>query len=162
MDAPIYLNHIVGYTGHIPSVHKEEEINHIIHTKHIPGYAGYIPSICSENKFGESYGKETAKSLKGEIPKGADVPSYVRYTSTAREAFINQRAVKTQSTAELLGISSRKDYYKKPIPVDTFATPVPSISKDNAISVSLVLLTKSALRSFFNSILIPHPIIYSI
>ena len=119
MDAPIYMNHIVGYTGHIPKIHREEEINYIIHTKHIPGYAGYVPSICSENKFGESYGKETAKSLKGEIPKGADVPPYVRYTSTAREAFVNQRTVKTQSTAELLGIGSRKDTYKKPIPVDT-------------------------------------------
>jgi hypothetical protein len=111
--------HIVGYTGHIPTVNRSEEINYIIHTKHIPGYAGYVPSICSENKFGESYGKETAKSLKGEIPKGADVPAYVRYTSTAREAFVNQRSVKTQSTAELLGIGSRRDFYKKPIPVDT-------------------------------------------
>ena len=43
----------------------------------------------------------------------------MRYTSTAREAFVNQRSVKTQSTAELLGIGSRRDFYKKPIPVDT-------------------------------------------
>ena len=36
-----------------------------------------------------------------------------------RENFVNQRSVKTMSTAELLGVSSRKDTYKKPIPIDT-------------------------------------------
>ena len=111
--------HIVGYTGHIPTVNRSEEINYIIHTKHIPGYAGYIPSIYSENKYGESYGKETAKSIEGSIPKGSDVPPYERYTSTARETYKNQRYVQTLSTAELLGISSRKSYYKRPIPIDT-------------------------------------------
>lgn len=119
MDTSVFQTYMAGYTGHIPKIQREEVVNHIIHTKHIPGYAGYIPSIYSENKFGESYGKETAESLAGTIPKGSDVPPYVRYTSTAREAFINQRNVKTQSTAELLGIGSRKDYYKKPIPIDT-------------------------------------------
>lgn len=119
MDTIEIPNYITGYTGHIPNIQKEEKINRIIHTKHIPGYQGYIPSISSENKFGESYGKETAKSLAGTIPKGADVPSWVRYTSTTREAFVNQSTVKTPSTAELLGIGSRSDHYKKPIPIDT-------------------------------------------
>ena len=98
---------------------KEEFINRIIHTKHIPGYRGFVSAIKSENKFGESYGKETAESLAGTIPKGPDVPPYSRYTSTAREAYINQSAVKTQSTSELLGIGDRKITYKKPIPIDT-------------------------------------------
>lgn len=119
MDTTSFPTYMSGYTGHIPKIQREEIVNHIVHTKHIPGYAGYIPSIKSENKFGESYGKETAKSLAELIPKGADVPPYDRYTSTAREAFINQRNVKTLSTAELLGIGSRSVSFKRPIPIDT-------------------------------------------
>ena len=69
MDTTSFPTYMSGYTGHIPKIQREEIINHIVHTKHIPGYAGYIPSIKSENKFGESYGKETAKSLAELIPK---------------------------------------------------------------------------------------------
>ena len=119
MDTSQFPTYMAGYTGHIPKVAREEVVNHIVHTKHIPGYQGYIPSIYSENKFGESYGKETAKSLAGQIPQGADVPPYVRYTSTARETFVNQSKVKTPSTAQLLGIGDRTVTYAKPIPVDT-------------------------------------------
>ena len=82
--------YMAGYTGHIPTVQKEEYINHIVHTKHIPGYMGFVSAIKSENKYGESYGKETAQSLAGTIRKGTDVPSYVRYTSTAREDYKEQ------------------------------------------------------------------------
>ncbi|MCQ2817583.1 MAG: FAM166 family protein [archaeon] len=119
VESSMYPTYMAGYTGHIPNIDREEIVNRIVHTKHIPGYGGFIPSIKSENKFGESYGKETSKSIKGEIPKGADVPPYSRYTSTARESYVNQRSVKTQSTAELLGIGDRKINYKKPIPIDT-------------------------------------------
>ena len=115
----VYPEYMAGYTGHVPTVQKEEFVNHIIHTKHIPGYRGFVPSIVSENKFSESFGKESAKSLAGTIRKGADVPPYVRYTSTAREDFKDQSKVQTQSTAELLGISDPNITYKKPIPIDT-------------------------------------------
>lgn len=119
MDTSVFQTYMSGYTGHIPNIQREEVINRIVHTKHIPGYRGYIKSIKSENKFGESFGKETAKSIAGTIPKGADVPPYSRYTSTAREAFVNQATVKTLSTGELLGIGDRKIAYKQPIPIDT-------------------------------------------
>jgi len=115
----VFSTYMPGYTGHIPKIARDEVINKIQHTKHIPGYGGYIASVMSENKIGESYGKTTSQSLSRSIPKGSDVPSYSRYTSTMRESFINQRNVKTMSTAELLGVSSRKDTYKKPIPIDT-------------------------------------------
>lgn len=108
-----------GYTGHVPSLERDEILNKIQHSKHIPGYGGFIPSIKAENKYSESYGKLTAQSLSSTIPKGIDVPPYSRYTSSMREAFVNQRNVKIMSTAELLGVSSRKDTYKKPIPIDT-------------------------------------------
>ena len=115
-ELPEYM---AGYTGHIPTVQKEEFVNRIVHTKHIPGYMGFISAIKSENKYGESYGKETAQSLAGTIRKGTDVPSYVRYTSTAREDYKEKSKIKHQSTAELLGISEPNVTYKKPLPVDT-------------------------------------------
>jgi hypothetical protein len=118
-SSTIYESYMPGYTGHIPKIHREEMINRIQHNKHIPGYGGYIQSVKAENKFGESYGKVTTQSLSKTIPKGSEVPPYSRYTSTMRESFINQRNVKIMSTAELLGVSSRKDTYKKPIPINT-------------------------------------------
>mgnify|MGYP003298040503 CR=1 FL=1 len=119
METSEFPTYMAGYTGHIPNIQREEFINKIVHTKHIPGYQGFVPSIQAENKFGESTGKETSKSLAGLIPKGADVPPYRRYTSTAREAYVNQATVKTLSTSELLGIGDRKITYKSPIPIDT-------------------------------------------
>ena len=115
-ELPEYM---AGYTGHIPTVQKEEFVNQIVHTKHIPGYMGFVSAIKSENKYGESYGKETAKSLAGTIRKGNDIPSYERYTSTAREDFKERSKIKAQSTAELLGISEPNVTYKRPLPVDT-------------------------------------------
>lgn len=109
------IKYMPGYTGHIPKIQRDEIVNKIDYTKHIPGYRGYIQSIKAENKFGESYGKLSNKSLTNQIEKGSDIPPYSRYTSTSRETFINQRNVKNQSTAELLGVASRKDIYKKVI-----------------------------------------------
>jgi hypothetical protein len=108
-----------GYTGHQTLREHEEMLNKLQLSKHIPGYAGYIPNVKSENKFSESYGKVTAQSINQTIPKGMDIPPYMRYTSTMRENFVNQRNVQIMSTAELLGVSARKDVYKKPIPVET-------------------------------------------
>jgi hypothetical protein len=119
MDPSIYATYTRGYQGYIPKVQKEEAVNRILHSKHIPGYQGFVHSIKSENKFGESYGSLTSQSLGKKIPTGSDVPSHMRYTSTTRESFINQRNFKAMSTSELLGVTSRKDVYKKPIPVDT-------------------------------------------
>ena len=56
------------------NIFQEEYINRIIRIKEIPGYAGFLQSIYAENKYCESYGKETAKSLTHTIPQGADVP----------------------------------------------------------------------------------------
>lgn len=119
MDYQRKTNFMPGYTGYVPQTEQAEMLNKIQHSKHIPGYGGYIPNVKAENKFSESYGKLTAQSITHSIPKGMDVPPYARYTSSMRESFVNQRNVKIMSTAELLGVSSRKDTYKKPIPIDT-------------------------------------------
>jgi hypothetical protein len=119
MNTTAYSTYMPGYTGHIPKIHRDEVVNRIVHNKHIPGYAGYVESIKAENSYGKSYGKLTSDSISKTITKGRDVPPYMRYTSTLRETFVNQRNVKIQSTAELLGVSNRKDTYKKPIPIDT-------------------------------------------
>ena len=36
------------------------------------GYCGYIPGVKAENVFGESYGKTSTLSGKGEIQRGFD------------------------------------------------------------------------------------------
>ena len=113
MNSKFDFKYMPGYTGHVPKVYRDENVQKIDYSKHIPGYSGYIHSIKAENKFGESYGKLTHKALFNQIEKGSDIPSYSRYTSTSRENFVNQRNVKVQSTADLLGIGSRKDVYKK-------------------------------------------------
>jgi hypothetical protein len=119
MNSTVYSSYMPGYTGHIPKIQRDEVNNKIQHTKHIPGYGGYIQSVKAENKYGESYGRVTTQSLEKSIPKGNELHPYSRYTSTMKESFINQRNVKILSTAELLGVSSRKDTYKKPIPTST-------------------------------------------
>ena len=119
MDYQQKSSYMPGYTGYTRQPEQTEVLNKIQHAKHIPGYGGYIPSVKAENKFSESYGKVTAQSINHVIPKGTDLPPYMRYTSSMRESFVNQRNVKIMSTAELLGVSSRQDTYKKPIPIDT-------------------------------------------
>ena len=47
----------------------------------------FVSAIKSENKYGKSYGKETAQSLSRIKRKGINVPSYVRYTSTGKEDY---------------------------------------------------------------------------
>lgn len=114
MSSTTEMKYMPGYTGHIPKIQRDDEnINQISYTKHIPGYRGYIQSIKSENKFGESYGKLTNKVLSCQIEKGNEISPYSRYTSISKDTYINQRSVKTQSTAELLGVGSRKDVYKR-------------------------------------------------
>ena len=108
-----------GYGGHKSLDKKPKKTYKIIHNKYIPGYMGYVPSIKAENKFGESYGKETSESLAGKIPKGSDVPPYVRYTSISHEQFIDQNRVKTIPTSRLLGVKDKIIKYKKPLSFDT-------------------------------------------
>jgi hypothetical protein len=73
---------------------------------------GFVSSINAENKFGESYGKETAESL-GNYSKRCWFPHYVRYTSTTSKDYKDYSKVKTQITAQLLGISEPNVIYKK-------------------------------------------------
>ncbi len=51
------------------------------------GYTGHIPGIVAENLFSKSYGKTSAKALKGTHGKGADVPPPKRYKSMATKEF---------------------------------------------------------------------------
>ena len=107
------IKYMPGYTGHVPKIQREEKTQSIEYKKHIPNYKGYISGIKSENIYGISYGKETSKSLSGQIEKGRDALPNKRFTSVYRESFTNHKNVKSQSTAELLGVSNRKDIYKK-------------------------------------------------
>ena len=112
--------HMAGYTGHVPRDKAKRKYRYKISPKkYIPGYTGHVSSIKSENVFGESYGKESKKSLAGIIPKGTDVPQNIRYVSMAKAQFVDQSQIKTESTAQLLGIKGRIFSYKKPLPSET-------------------------------------------
>ena len=115
-ELPKYM---AGYGGHKSLDKKPKKIYKIVPNKYIPGYMGFVPSIKSENKFGESYGKETSESISGKIPKGADIPPHVRYTSISRDHFIDQSRVKTIPTSRLLGVRDKIVNYKKPLSFET-------------------------------------------
>ncbi|KAL4439292.1 hypothetical protein ABPG74_016955 [Tetrahymena malaccensis] len=90
-------NNIPGYTGHIPQDELHEDILQINQAKsHIPGYAGYIPGIRSENMYGKTYGKITYMSVTNQHHKGPDLPPDLRYTSTVKGEFTDQKGVKKQ------------------------------------------------------------------
>ncbi|EGR33710.1 hypothetical protein IMG5_043510, partial [Ichthyophthirius multifiliis] len=88
---------IPGYTGHIPAVEYTEDMLQINSQKsQIPGYAGYIPSIKSENMFGKTYGKITYQSITKQRHKGYDLPPQLRYTSTVKDEFRDQKYVRKE------------------------------------------------------------------
>lgn len=126
-ELPEYM---AGYGGYIPKDKEKKKFKYkIVHKKFIPGYTGHVSAIKSENKFGESYGKETKLSLSGEIPKGTDVPQYIRYISMNRANYIDQRRIPPESTAQLLGIKDPNISYKKPLPsedIDKFYGVLPN------------------------------------
>ena len=155
MEYTTKSHYMPGYTGYQPQIEHEEIQNKIKLSKHIPGYGGYIPNVKSENKYSESYGKVTAQSINKTIPKGMDLPPYLRYTSCMRENYVNQRNVKIMSTAELLGVSARKDVYKKPIPVETinkfWGIDTKTYAKDETVSVQGMEQASKNFWSFVDS-----------
>jgi hypothetical protein len=50
-----------------------------IYPQHIPNYTAHLPGKDSSNVFGMSYAKATAKVIKGDYCKKADLPSDERY-----------------------------------------------------------------------------------
>lgn len=58
------------------------------------GYCGYIPGVKAENVFGESYGKSSGQSGRGEIPRGFDYEvRNEKYKTVAQSSFQNQKEV---------------------------------------------------------------------
>lgn len=51
------------------------------------GYCGYIPGVKAENVFGESYGKSSAQSSKGEIIRGFDQEPNDKFKTVAQASF---------------------------------------------------------------------------
>ena len=149
MDYSIYETYTRGYTGHIPKIQTEEHYQAHKHTKHIPNYAGYVPSIHSENVFGKSYGRLSAESLQNKLYKGADIGPAQRYTSIAREDFIDRSRIPNPSTAELLGVANRENTFKKPIPIDTI-NKFWGIDAKKASPDNVVLLSQAKSQAYSN------------
>jgi len=53
------------------------------------GYSGYVPSIKAENHFGESYGKATGASVKGQIKQGFELSPQDKFISMNQYKFTN-------------------------------------------------------------------------
>lgn len=47
------------------------------------GYCGYVPGVKAENVFGESYGKSSTLSGKGEIIRGFDQEPQDKFRTVA-------------------------------------------------------------------------------
>lgn len=56
--------------------------------------------------FGKTYGKVTFMSVTNQHHKGPDLPPHLRYTSTVKDEFTDQKGVKKQ---ELLRLSIIED-----------------------------------------------------
>ena len=117
MFVPDYKNAIPGYTGHKPeaSAQGQDAQQKQEPRKHIPGYAGYIPGVKSENVYAETYGKTSFASSSGNIKRGIDQPSGVKFCSSATNAFINHADVAGthETVAQLVGVKRGEDMYKK-------------------------------------------------
>lgn len=53
-----------------------------IYPQHIPGFKGHVPGIISGNIIGSTYGKTTAKAIKGEYVKDYDLNPSEKYKSS--------------------------------------------------------------------------------
>ena len=58
-----------------------------IYPQHIPGNQTYIPGIYPSNIHGMNYAKATAKAIKGDYNKDADLPNEERFKSSNMENF---------------------------------------------------------------------------
>ena len=62
----------------------------------IPGYVGFISSVRAENIYGKTYGKITEECYNGQYYRGSELPPDVRFTSTAKGAFVDPQAIKNK------------------------------------------------------------------
>ena len=80
-------------------------INTVVFLKHpmtssrYVGYCGYIPGVKAENVFGESYGKSSSQSSKGQIIRGFDQGPQDKFKSVAQASFQNQKELQQRLRA---------------------------------------------------------------
>ena len=60
------------------------------------GYCGYIPGVKSENVFGESYGKTSGQSGRGEINRGFDQVPQEKFRTVVQASFQNPKEIYTK------------------------------------------------------------------
>ncbi|TNV72476.1 hypothetical protein FGO68_gene2575 [Halteria grandinella] len=100
--------HLPGYTGYRPQYVDDGLIQSIppqnpkdaSNVNRIPGYCGYIPGVKAENVFGESYGKTSAYSGRGQIVRGFDQEPVEKFRSVAQQSFQNQKEVQARLRAQ--------------------------------------------------------------
>lgn len=63
--------------------------------------------------YGKTYGKLTYTISSGEYQKGQDVDPAIRYNSSYREIFVDQKDVHQRTAAEMVGVKQNDEKYKK-------------------------------------------------
>jgi len=77
------------------------------------GYQGFVPAIKAENMFGETFGKTTLKSNKGEVQRGRDAPPEVRYKTLAMEHHKNPAEMIAPTVAATVGVEVAPEVFDK-------------------------------------------------
>jgi hypothetical protein len=87
------VGRVPGKIAHILSLSKQSLKSPYV------GYCGYIPGVKAENVFGESYGKSSSQSSKGEIVRGFDQGPQDKFKSVAQASFQNQKELQQKLRA---------------------------------------------------------------
>ena len=87
------VGRVPGKIAHILSLSKQSLKSPYV------GYCGYIPGVKAENVFGESYGKSSSQSSKGQIIRGFDQGPQDKFKSVAQASFQNQKELQQKLRA---------------------------------------------------------------
>ena len=80
------------------------------------GYSGYVPSIKAENAFGESYGKTTGASVRGDIKQGFIQSPDDKFMSMNQAKYTNMaEEFRVMRPAEVFEPGYDSVYYKQSV-----------------------------------------------
>jgi hypothetical protein len=77
------------------------------------GYQGFVKGIKSENMFGQTYGKITEKTNAGDIQRGRDAPSEIRYKTMNMEHHKHPVDMVAATVANTVGVKPREEVFVK-------------------------------------------------
>ena len=79
----------------------------------LTGYQGFVKGIKAENMFGQTYGKITEKTNAGDIQRGRDAPSEIRYKTMNMEHHKDPVDMQASTVAASVGVNPREEKFVK-------------------------------------------------